>query len=276
MTSGNVAGANSSVRVGNWNNIYGASQTLTGDAAVYDNGSTVGGSFQAVWSSPRLSYFGATTLQNDALLYYGNNLLYGGQTSSLTLTGIPFANYEIYVYLGDLGTSTGRGGSATIGSTTYYQRDASPIVQVPSSDGTGYILANSTTYDAADPGTVTYGNYMVFSGLNGSSQAIDFAALNMGDSANQRFKISGIQIVGKNGGGAAPPPPPVVSLGSHGDGQDMIQWTTAQGSSYVYSVYYSTNLLNGFQPLETNLSDTVTSITSTITASPVFYKIAAQ
>jgi hypothetical protein len=76
-----------------------------------------------------------------------------------------------------------------------------------------------------------------------------------------------------------PPPPPTVEQGgsgSFGSGEDVINWTTVQGSGYVYSVWYSTNLLDGFQPLETNLADTVQSITNIIDASPVFYKIKAQ
>ncbi|VGO15086.1 hypothetical protein PDESU_03666 [Pontiella desulfatans] len=73
-----------------------------------------------------------------------------------------------------------------------------------------------------------------------------------------------------------PPPASTVSLSSLGGGQDVIHWTTAQGSGYVYSVWYSTNLLAGFQPLETNLADTVQSLTNTIGTSPVFYKIEAK
>lgn len=79
-----------------------------------------------------------------------------------------------------------------------------------------------------------------------------------------------------DGGQISPPPASVVSIGSLGAGQDVISWTTAQGSGYVYSVWYSTNLLAGFQPLETDLPDSVQSITNTINASPVFYKIEAK
>lgn len=85
-----------------------------------------------------------------------------------------------------------------------------------------------------------------------------------------------LTLVAEGGGQAEPPPTSLVSIGTVGGGQDVISWTTAQGSGYVYSVWYSTNLLAGFQPLATNLADTVQSITNIITASPVFYQIKAQ
>lgn len=78
------------------------------------------------------------------------------------------------------------------------------------------------------------------------------------------------------GGLTEPPPPSVVTVGAAGTGQDVINWTTAQGSGYVYSVYYSTNLMEGFLPLQTNLPDTVQRLTNVIDASSVFYKIEAQ
>lgn len=92
-------------------------------------------------------------------------------------------------------------------------------------------------------------------------------------------QVSYFQLTGSTSGGGGPidpPPASVVSIDSAGAGQDVINWTTAQGSGYVYSVWYSTNLLNGFQPLVTNLTDTVQSWTNTVDASPVFYQIKAQ
>jgi hypothetical protein len=59
-------------------------------------------------------------------------------------------------------------------------------------------------------------------------------------------------------------------------GQGVLSWTTVQGSGYVYGVWYSTNLMKGFLPLQTNLADTVKSLTNLINAPAVFYKIDAQ
>jgi PKD repeat protein len=74
---------------------------------------------------------------------------------------------------------------------------------------------------------------------------------------------------------AVPPPAPVVSIGISGN-QNIISWTTVQGSGYVYSVYYSTNLLNGFLPLQADLADTVNSLTNAIIAPAAFYQIKAR
>jgi hypothetical protein len=75
-------------------------------------------------------------------------------------------------------------------------------------------------------------------------------------------------------GSPEPPPASVITVGSLGAGADVINWTTAPG--YTYSVWYSTNLLDGFQPLQTELADTVQSITNTIDAPTMFYKIEAE
>ena len=74
------------------------------------------------------------------------------------------------------------------------------------------------------------------------------------------------------------PPPPLATLpgGLFGNGQDVVEWNPVQGSGYVYGVWLSTNLQDGFHPLATNLADTVLRFTNTIVAPSVFYKIEAQ
>lgn len=54
---------------------------------------------------------------------------------------------------------------------------------------------------------------------------------------------------------------------------NLLQWESVSGR--VYSVYWSTNLLDGFQPLETNLPWTASSFTDTVhgAESRGFYKI---
>ncbi|QHI69974.1 hypothetical protein [Tichowtungia aerotolerans] len=51
----------------------------------------------------------------------------------------------------------------------------------------------------------------------------------------------------------------------------VVQWNAASGR--VYSVYGATNLLNGFQPLETNILWPQSSWTDTVSRSENFYKI---
>lgn len=80
--------------------------------------------------------------------------------------------------------------------------------------------------------------------------------------------------------GSEPVPPPIppepIAVFSASDGQSVISWTPVQGSNFVYSIYYSTNLMDGFLPLETNLSDTVLSVTNIMDTPVKFYKIEVQ
>ncbi len=55
------------------------------------------------------------------------------------------------------------------------------------------------------------------------------------------------------------------------DGKHLLQWNTVSG--HVYSVYRSTNLLSGFQCVETNIPWTRTSFTNTTDNPSSFYKI---
>lgn len=210
MSATNLAGANSGVRVGNWNSMNTLNNsTLSGANAVYHNGSTVGGTFQAVYNTGRITYLSATSLTNDPLMFYAGNQLWNTNTSTLTLTGIPFTNYAIYVY--SKGSGANRGGSVSIGSTTYYQRDSSS--SVPAADGSGYIQMTTTAYNPTNPGAVTFGHYACFTNLSGTGQTISFAALNMGD-ANHRFWINGIQIVGTGTNIILPPPWLTADIGT--------------------------------------------------------------
>ncbi len=82
-------------------------------------------------------------------------------------------------------------------------------------------------------------------------------------------------FIGIDSGPTESPSPSTVSLGGElGTGSDVINWTTEPG--YTYGVYWATNLMDGFQPLETNLSDSVTSLTNLTDAPAAFYKIEAE
>lgn len=127
-------------------------------------------------------------------------------------------------------------------------------------DGTYTIMENLATDMADIAGTFTAVNY------NGSAVDTNKVTVSyLGDSIT-------VTVVGLNGDGPLPPAS-TVTLGTRGAGQDVINWTTAQGSGFVYSVYYATNLLSGFLPLATDLPDTVNQWTNNINTSPVFYKI---
>ena len=107
--------------------------------------------------------------------------------------------------------------------------------------------------------------------------AVGFAFEGLDDGAAESIGIDNIHMNIKSDATPPPPPPPpsVLTLEVLGGGQDIVNWTTVQGSGYVYSVYYSTNLLSGFIPLQVDLADTVQSLTNSMSA-PVFYKIEAR
>jgi hypothetical protein len=58
--------------------------------------------------------------------------------------------------------------------------------------------------------------------------------------------------------------------------QSVLQWQSASGR--VYSVYWATNLMNGFQPLETNILWPQNSWTDTVHGAQggSFYRIKVQ
>ncbi len=193
MSTSDLAGA-PGVRAGYWNNIASLNgQTLLGADAKYDNGTSVGGAFQADFDADRSTHLSGLAVTNDELMFRGTNQPRDGQTATFTLTNIPFANYEIYVYAGE--TRVDNGGSISDGTTTFYQRDDGTGTN-PLSDGSGYIEMTTTSLPALVT-DVTFGNYAVFENLSGSSQTITFSALDMGNSTPdyQRFNVNGIQIV---------------------------------------------------------------------------------
>jgi PKD repeat protein len=363
MLSISLAGA-PGVRVDNWNNIQASTGTnRTGSTLVYDDGTTVGGAFKIAYTSPRAGGQAANTLLNDALMFSGYDQVWNNQTNKVVLTDIPFANYDIYIYA-DAANANGGGRISMEGQQDYWVKTlAAMLINTTNNTGAGYKQITYTTQESAVSGPGGSGNYVLYSGLSGSSQTFTTAAMYMGN-ANHRLALAGFQIVqiaeappvagftasptsgvsslavtftdtsigsitnrfwdfgdgattnttatslnhtyASTGtysvalivsgvGGAStstqsnlitasapvvvPPPAPTVALGSSGAfgrGQDVLSWTTVQGSGYVYGVWYSTNLLNGFLPLQTNLADTVKSLTNIINAPSVFYKIEVQ
>lgn len=98
------------------------------------------------------------------------------ESASISLTNIPFANYDVILYsLSDGSTS---GITATIGGTTQ------TMLNVPSGD----FAANGFV-----DGTNGTGNYMVFSGLSGAN--FDITDISGHGSNLDKAAVGGIQIV---------------------------------------------------------------------------------
>ena len=113
----------------------------------------------------------------------------GGGTTSLSFAEIPYASYDLYVYFSS--DTANREGSITDGSTTYYFSTvgASSIAGANAAFtlGTATVPTDPGDGDAGD-GDDPLANYVVFSGLSGSSQTITSDILNYGG-------IAGFQVV---------------------------------------------------------------------------------
>jgi len=281
MLTSSLAGA-PGVRTNNWNNIKSISFTSQVSSLVYDTGATVGGAFKITFTTPRSGSQPTNALSNlgnDALMYSGYNQVWNNQTNQVVLTDIPFSSYDIYIYADTARLNCG-GVISMTGQQDYWVKTLGTQLMTTNT-GAGYRQITNTTQASAISGPGGSGNYVKYSNLSGSSQTFTLAAKDMGDAVNQRLNLAGFQIVkaGEPVGPHAPPPAPTASLGgsgSFGSGQDVLSWTTVQGSGYVYNVYWSTNLMDGFQPLETNLPDTVQSLTNAVAVPAAFYKIEAR
>lgn len=199
MSPTDLAGA-PGVRVGNWNNFVGGNRSLPANIQspnagnfVYNDGTVVGGSFAV--SVTGATGFSNPTAINDAMLYSGfmQNNTDGAQTI-FTLTDIPFAQYDIYVYAQGqtVAGANFRGGSVAISesSTTYFTQGGVS----PANDGTGYVAMTTTSIPVTPvESDIVFGNYAVYQGLTDTNQTITTTGYLWTDHARQQ--VYGIQIV---------------------------------------------------------------------------------
>ena len=104
-------------------------------------------------------------------------------SSSVAISQIPYANYDIIVYFSS--DVAGREGSVTDGTTTYYFNSTGPA----SIAGSNAAFAQAT--DTTTAGYSTGANYAVFSGLSGAARTI---TVQMRDN-DEWGGIAGFQVV---------------------------------------------------------------------------------
>jgi len=102
----------------------------------------------------------------------------------ITVTGIPYASYDIYVYVGAQTIDAGTDGKITVGSTSYYFHPAL-------FDGSTFTKTTRTTVPSPI-GSAPVANYCQFQSLSGASQTI--TAESIGATDNDAA-ICGFQIV---------------------------------------------------------------------------------
>ncbi len=145
----------------NWNNLSGyANQTAAALVDSNNNPTSAGVAWNAtdpfdVFGTSEASYPNAQLINS----YLDNN---ARATDTVTVSGIPYANYSVYVYVASNGN--GREGTVTIGNLGYSFSTTANNGPNPYT----YTLVTSTTAGVYSPG-----NYVVFTGMSGSSFTID-------------------------------------------------------------------------------------------------------
>ena len=161
-----------------------------------------------------------------------NGYLNGSGDSSVTITlsEIPYATYDVYVYLASDGYQ--RSGTVTDGTTTY----SFGVLDGMVSSG------NALFVETTDAGTeYPEANYAVFHGLTGSNQTFSTSF----PFIDEYGGIAGFQLVGVSMEEEAQVPveSPVVSLAVAADGSITISWPFSYGSTF--SVQTNADLVNG-------------------------------
>lgn len=148
--------------------VTGASVTISGAGGTY-----------AVSGNSVPVPVGGDQLLNEGFVY--NN---GGSPSTVAISGIPYANYSVYVY--ELNDAAGRVDATTLGSTTYYGSANPTDADHVSGVANTYLYTQSTSTSISTP--TPNGDYVLFAGLTGSSQSFTVDAVGNG-------YVSGVQIV---------------------------------------------------------------------------------
>ncbi|MES2438956.1 MAG: PEP-CTERM sorting domain-containing protein [Verrucomicrobiota bacterium] len=201
--TGTVSGTNAAgvVLVANWNNSFPTNPTInlidsTGTATTLDLAYGSFNNFHIQGSHPGVDGDGS---YNKELL---NGYLNAGPaawspavtSSFVTLSQIPYANYDVIVYFSSDGA--GREGQVNDGTTTYYFN----TIGAPSTAGANATLTQTTSTTTANYATA---NYAVFTGLTGSTRTF---TVQMRDN-DEWAGIAGFQVV-------SVPEPASAALGS--------------------------------------------------------------
>ncbi|HEX9045690.1 MAG TPA: PEP-CTERM sorting domain-containing protein [Verrucomicrobiae bacterium] len=165
----------------NWNN------STTGMALAYDTGGASGASFSIAgtwgpWGIIAVSGADADGTYNRRLLggYANTSSGVPGGQEVFTISGIPFATYNVIVYFSsDTANRTGTIASANAGITYDFSTIGSPSVS-----GANAVLTQTTDTTGANP----LADYAMFSNLSGSSETLTLSIPNGGG-------IAGFQIV---------------------------------------------------------------------------------
>jgi len=232
LATGDAAGV--VVSQGNWNNASGGSGSLSN---VKNNSGTTttldvswGGTSPGTWHVS-----GNGTATGDAKMMNGYlDAAYLTRSVYVSLSEIPYAQYDVYVYVG--GSNTGAKGKVNDGTTTYSLTNGSIN---PGGDGfqaADYVVTSDT--GSAYPSA----NYAKFAGRTSSSVTVtigNFVDLAGVDPSDEAMGIFGVQIVEIiTGPGAATNPGPANGATNVAVTTDL-SWTAGAGAT-SHNVYFGT------------------------------------
>jgi lysophospholipase L1-like esterase len=168
------------------------------------------------------------------------------ETNSITISGIPYGQYDIYIYgESDAGT---RGATFTV---TPAGGSASSLSFQTESNGSAWTAGTSTWNGSGTPPTLAVGNYVHFTGLTANSFTLKFGGIN-------NVSMEGIQIVKTSTGGS----PPAITSSTSASGTAGTAFSYQITATNSPSSYSATGLPSG---LSVNTSNGA--ITGTPTAS---------
>jgi len=175
----NVTGTAGAVPQGNWNNesiVHNASSQSGGLATLKDDGNATVIGMSTSWTANAAYGTGASAGGTDTTLLYGGpesqDNVYG--TFSISIAGIPYAEYDLYVYV--KGWTAGRTGEARLNGVTGSEIGFDTYKDFPGS----HSRATSTA---------TQGTYVLWEGLTASSVTVDVRR------QSSNVIISGFQVV---------------------------------------------------------------------------------
>jgi hypothetical protein len=189
------------VNAANWN-------AFTGSGTITNPTNSAGAPVVGASATLSANSFGTSSGggSNDAHLFTGWIDQSTGGPSTLTVTGVPYAEYSVYVYMHNDTDGPNRTGEFTVDGANQFLRgpgSAGPSFKDPGQGGT-YVLNGAPTQGTA-AGTPA-GDYVLFTGVTGSTLSVNFN-VGLSDDAFERNKFVGLQIV------QTPEPSSIILLG---------------------------------------------------------------
>ncbi|MEY4488307.1 MAG: hypothetical protein RIQ79_815 [Verrucomicrobiota bacterium] len=182
-----------------------------------------------------------------------------GASATMTISGLTYTNYDVYLYLATDGVDNSRTAQVSInGGAPVYGK----VMGSAQASAIPLYMAQATATTAE---TATLSNYVKVTALTGSSFTVTLTKV------DTNYGIAGIQIV--NTGTTAPTT--VVGLtGTPNNAQATLVWTATAGAT-SYNVYRAAMSGGAYTRIATNVSTTNYTDTGLTNSTPYYYVVKA-